>query len=351
MVSLLFVGASWLVLSSLVALLAGRVLRGRAEQAEGTDAPPAAPDPFAPDPFAPGHPAEAGGLAALAAVPALRDGRIPFAPAGTELARRRLVRILDERAFTPYYQPIVDLTGDDRIGVEALTRFDDGVNPCARFRHATTLGLGLELELATLHAAIDQADGSAEGFLAVNVSPTLLVRTALLCDVLGTASRPLVIELSEQEAVDDYDELRGAIEDLPAGVQLSVDDAGSGFASLRHILQLRPDYVKLDRTWVHDADHDPARQALIAGVRHFADTFGAVLVAEGIEVPAERDVLVGLGVSYGQGWLLGRPAPGRDRARAPSPAPGDRPAGSRGRWAARSRCAAAPSASSGCRSR
>jgi EAL domain-containing protein (putative c-di-GMP-specific phosphodiesterase class I) len=92
-------------------------------------------------------------------------------------------------------------------------------------------------------------------------------------------------------------------------VRLSVDDAGSGFASLRHILRLEPDFIKLDRSWVHGVDTDPARQAMIAGLRHFADQTGAQLIAEGIERDEERAALITLDVDLGQGYLLGRPAP------------------------------------------
>ncbi|HET9443569.1 MAG TPA: EAL domain-containing protein, partial [Acidimicrobiales bacterium] len=86
-------------------------------------------------------------------------------------------------------------------------------------------------------------------------------------------------------------------------------DAGAGFASLRHILHLGPAFVKLDRSWIHGVDADPARQALVAGLRHFAAQTGAELIAEGVEREVERQALLGLGVGYGQGRLLGEPAP------------------------------------------
>ena len=129
-----------------------------------------------------------------------------------------------------------------------------------------------------------------------------------LHDVLDLRDRDVVLELSEQEAVSDYDALRAAMHAAGDGVRLSIDDAGSGFASLRHILKLEPEFIKLDRSWIHGVDTDPARQAMIAGLRHFADQTGATLVAEGIERDEERDCLVELRVDLGQGYLLGRPA-------------------------------------------
>jgi EAL domain-containing protein (putative c-di-GMP-specific phosphodiesterase class I)/DNA-binding response OmpR family regulator len=233
----------------------------------------------------------------------------------TELERMELRAVLRERAFRPHFQPIVDLTTGRIVGAEALTRFDDGSNPETRFREAALLGLGPDLELATLAAAVREAGAllPPSAWISLNVSPALMlsshgstVRSIL---DLRDGSREVVLELSEQEAVNDYDSLRSAVQSVGDGIRLSVDDAGSGFASLRHILRLEPDFIKLDRSWVHGVDTDPARQAMIAGLRHFADQTGAQLIAEGIERDEERAALITLDVDLGQGYLLGRPAP------------------------------------------
>ena len=96
---------------------------------------------------------------------------------------------------------------------------------------------------------------------------------------------------------------------LEPAVRVSVDDAGAGFASLRHVIMLAPDFVKLDRSWVTGIDADPTRQAMVAGLSHFARVTGCDLVAEGIEAEAERTTLAHLDVAFGQGFLLGPPAP------------------------------------------
>jgi EAL domain-containing protein (putative c-di-GMP-specific phosphodiesterase class I) len=155
-----------------------------------------------------------------------------------------------------------------------------------------------------------------DAWLSLNVSPALMMASASptglgrqgLRDVLDLRDRDVVLELSEQEAVSDYDAMRSAVASAGDGVRLSIDDAGSGFASLRHILRLQPAYIKLDRSWIHGVDTDPARQAMIAGLRHFADQTGAALIAEGIEREEELDTLIELRVDLGQGYLLGRPA-------------------------------------------
>jgi EAL domain-containing protein (putative c-di-GMP-specific phosphodiesterase class I)/AmiR/NasT family two-component response regulator len=226
------------------------------------------------------------------------------------VGRASIESLLANGAFVTWYQPIVDLRTGREVGVEALTRFDDGTPPDVRFQQAAALDLGAPLELAALERALDCAgELPDDNFVSVNLSPETVLDSPALPDVLARSAHDVVIELSEHAAVDDYDALRDALVPCTRVASLSVDDAGSGFASLHHILQLHPEYVKLDRSWVHGVDLDPARQALIAGLGHFAQRTGARLVAEGIELPAEHDALVDLGVELGQGYLLGRPAP------------------------------------------
>jgi EAL domain-containing protein (putative c-di-GMP-specific phosphodiesterase class I)/DNA-binding response OmpR family regulator len=230
----------------------------------------------------------------------------------TELDRMELRSVLRDHAFRPHFQPIVDLRSHEIVGAEALTRFHDGAPPDVRFREAAVTGLGIDLELATLEAAVTEARAliPPDAWISLNVSPALMLSTSVrsLRTLLDLRDRDVVLELSEQEAVTDYDAMRHALHTAGDGVRLSIDDAGSGFASLRHILRLQPDFIKLDRSWIHGVDTDPARQALIAGLRHFADQTGAVLIAEGIEQEEERVALLDLRVELGQGYLLGRPA-------------------------------------------
>ena len=223
--------------------------------------------------------------------------------------RSRLEEILRRGAFSPVFQPIVELRGARVMGFEALTRFHDGSKPDSRFAEAAALDRGVELESATLVAALHAATGLPRTcWLSVNVSPMLILADDVLAEALSTAGRPLVIELTEHDRVADYDVLRRAIAELGDHVQLSVDDAGSGFASLRHVLALEPAFVKLDRTWVAGIHADPARQALVAGLGHFTRHTGSVLIAEGVEREAEREVLRELAVDLGQGFLFGRPS-------------------------------------------
>jgi EAL domain-containing protein (putative c-di-GMP-specific phosphodiesterase class I)/DNA-binding response OmpR family regulator len=224
--------------------------------------------------------------------------------------RMQLEEVLERRAFSPVFQPIVELRGARVIGFEALTRFHDGTPPDRRFAEAAVFDRRLDLETATMRAALLATRTlPRSAWVSVNVSPSLLLAPDLLLEAVDSAGRPVVLELTEHDRIDDYDGVRAAVSRMGDGVRLSVDDAGSGFASLRHVLALEPQYVKLDQTWVSRIHHDPARQALVAGLGHFARHTGATLIAEGIESSAELDVLRDLSVDLGQGFFFGRPEP------------------------------------------
>jgi PAS domain S-box-containing protein len=225
-------------------------------------------------------------------------------------ARARTQGILDASAFTPFFQPIVDLHTGAVTGYEALSRFADGVPPDITFALAARCGLGLDLEAATIQAALEAAKSLPEdAYLSLNVSPALIASGAIR-DLLAPVSRAIVLEITEHEGIDDYPTLREGLAALGPTVRVAVDDAGAGYASLRHILELAPAFVKLDIGLIRGINADPARQALIAGMGYFALKRKLRLIAEGIETTAELQALQVLGVGYGQGFLLGRPQSG-----------------------------------------
>ncbi len=236
-----------------------------------------------------------------------------------DLARRREVNdvrtmiehVIATSAFTTVFQPEIDITTRTLIGYEALTRFADGTRPDLRFAQADTAGLGLQLEAATLASAVAAAvDIPPDCWLSLNASPELVLEHDRLADLLrDRGDRRIILEVTEHAAVEDYGALREAVAALGAGVQVAVDDAGAGFSSLRHVIELRPAFVKLDIGLIRGIDGDDARRALVAGMVHFATETGCVLVAEGIETEAELAALRELGVGLGQGFLIGRPGP------------------------------------------
>jgi EAL domain-containing protein (putative c-di-GMP-specific phosphodiesterase class I) len=206
------------------------------------------------------------------------------------------------------------------VGFEALTRFDDGTPPERRFSLAEAVGMGPELEAATARAALlAAAELPSRAWVSVNVSPTRLADQRLLRLASLAKRRPVVLEITERLAIEDYAAARDALDRIAGAFDVAVDDAGAGFASLRHIIELRPRYVKLDLQLVRGVDGDPARQAMIAGMVYFARDTGCLLIAEGVERAAERDTLRRLGVPFGQGFLFGRPAPASAWNTAPAP--------------------------------
>jgi EAL domain-containing protein (putative c-di-GMP-specific phosphodiesterase class I) len=226
------------------------------------------------------------------------------------LAAERVRDVLDH--LTTVFQPVVELHERRVVGVEALTRFppQPPMTVDEWFRAAADAGMSPDLEVAALYTAFDTAgELRSDRFLAVNVSPSVAETPAFLEAVAHNFDPArLVIEITEHAPVDDYRQLAGALRPLRnAGARLAIDDAGAGFASLRHVLRLSPDFIKLDLSLVHHIDADPVRRALATSLITFAGEVGATIVAEGIETRFELDTLVALGVRYGQGFHLGRP--------------------------------------------
>lgn len=208
-------------------------------------------------------------------------------------------------------QPIVDLTTGAVRGVEALARFPDGGSPERWFAEAVQAGRGVELELLAVRRALELVPHLPDGvYLSLNASPRSMADPAL-AELLAGGPLPLsrvVLELTEHEEVVRYDALTDVLAPLrAAGMRLAVDDVGAGYASFRHVLQLRPDIIKLDRSLVRGIDVDGASRAVVTAIALVALEVGAAITAEGVETAAELDTVLTLGVDCAQGYLIGRP--------------------------------------------
>jgi PAS domain S-box-containing protein len=227
-----------------------------------------------------------------------------------EQVRERIRRIIATKGFRTLFQPIVDLYSGLTLGFEAFTRFDEMASPEAQYAEATACGMGNTLELVTIRAAIKAASRLPAGaMLSLNISPEMVMASDELRPILAGQARPIALEITEHAVVADYDALRDALRALGAGVRVAIDDAGAGAANFQHLIQLRPDFVKLDMSLVRGIDADLTRQALIVGLMEFARVSGRALIAVGIETELERTTLSELSVRFGQGYLLGAPAP------------------------------------------
>jgi PAS domain S-box-containing protein len=224
---------------------------------------------------------------------------------------QRINAMLSGRNCSMRFQPIVDFRNGDVIGMEALARFKAPPRqpPDHWFAEADAVGLLPELEMAAIEAAIPNVAAVPRGqFLSVNVSPeTLLTKdfSHIIENIDGTR---LVVEVTEHAAVHDYKQLNMAIAQLRQhGIRLAIDDAGAGFSSLKHIIRLVPDFIKLDMFLTRDIHVDPVKRALATAMVGFASDIGSRLIAEGVETARELDALGDIGFQQAQGFFLGRP--------------------------------------------
>ena len=210
------------------------------------------------------------------------------------------------------FQPVIELGSNDCVAYEALTRFpaDASLTTRERFLAAREQGAGAALELRAIAAALTHLDEiPPTAALAINVSPDVAVLEEFV-ELVAPFAHRLIVELTEHEPVDDYEFLTSVLDKLRAlGARIAVDDVGAGFASLRHILRLAPDIVKLDLSLTSALADDPRARALTAALVEFAARTGAAIAAEGIETPVQLRLLQELGIDQGQGYLLGRPNP------------------------------------------
>lgn len=233
--------------------------------------------------------------------------------ADREMRRTRIAESLASGGPRTVFQPLVELATERVAGYEALSRFDGRPvqGPDRWFADALAVGLSVDLESQAARTALAQVTRlSTDQFLTFNVSPAVVM--ADLRSQLGedVPWERLVIELTEHVPIEDYPAIVARLAPLrAAGARLAIDDTGAGFASLRHILRLSPDILKLDISICRGIDRDPSRRALAAALVIFANDIGALIVAEGIETSQEHRTLRELGAHYGQGYLLGRPRP------------------------------------------
>lgn len=231
-----------------------------------------------------------------------------------ESEQRNEIAALLERgssAIEIVLQPVVELASGRAGGYEALTRIDSEPRrgPDEWFAQAHRVGLGNELEALAIRAALEIPGRPAGTFLALNVSPRALLSKAVQ-DALPADLTGIVVELTEHEVFGDGDELAAALADLrDRGALIALDDAGAGYAGLQQMILIAPDILKLDRTLVHGAHADSARQALLDALIGFATSTGAAICAEGVEDLDDLRALVALDVTYAQGYGLCRPEP------------------------------------------
>ncbi|WP_180699790.1 bifunctional diguanylate cyclase/phosphodiesterase [Pseudomonas crudilactis] len=243
-----------------------------------------------------------------------------------------LSSILTQSGLHSLFQPIISLSERRILGYEALTRGPSNSplhSPIALFAVARQAGRLSELEIACRQSACRRFnEQQLPGKLFLNVSPESLLeaahqpgRTLQLLQDFGIPPSQVVIELTEQTPIDDFQLLQTALHHYRAmGFSIALDDLGAGYSSLRLWSELRPDYVKIDRHFIDGIHQDALKREFVGSILQIAKASRAQVIAEGIELPEELAVLTEMGVDLVQGYLLGRPQehPPRD-ARALMP--------------------------------
>jgi EAL domain-containing protein (putative c-di-GMP-specific phosphodiesterase class I) len=223
----------------------------------------------------------------------------------------RIERLIEMRDLSIAYQPIYRLSDDSLASFEALSRFSapPARSPDQWFAEAAEVELGVELELlAAQEACLALLALSADIALAVNLSPQSILDPRFSALFKNLPVDRLVLEVTEHAVIESYPEMDRVLASLrQRGLRLAVDDAGAGHSSFRHVLDLKPDLVKLDMSLTRDIHSDPARRALAEALTSFGRAMGCQIVAEGVETDLELEALRDIGVTKVQGYLVGRP--------------------------------------------
>ncbi|MCP5067994.1 MAG: EAL domain-containing protein [bacterium] len=235
--------------------------------------------------------------------------------------RRMFQSMLLAGEVSSVYEPIVDVTTKTVFGYEALVRGPEGSvfrSPLALFDAAEEEDLIFELDCLCRRAGLEGAIGIPAGTaLFLNIRPTTIhdpyfAPEELVHTLRRSKLRPtdVVFEISEQESIDNFDAFREVRDAYRAqGFRFALDDTGAGYASLQAVIELEPEFIKVDRALVTGLDTDPARKALLQALQAVAHTIGAKIIGEGLDTLEELEVLKELEISFGQGWLFGKPTP------------------------------------------
>ena len=235
--------------------------------------------------------------------------------------RREFLDVLIRGRLHSVYEPVVDAKSLTVFGYEALVRGDEGGpfgSPAELFGIAAEEGLLFELDCQCRRAAVEGAIDFPEGAkLFMNIRPTAIHDPSFQPDALtrtlercGLSPAEVVFEISEQESIENYDIFREARDNYgKLGFQFALDDTGAGYASLEAVMELAPEFIKVDRAFVRGIDQDAARQNMVRAFQTIARDMNSRIIGEGLDTLEELRMLGQMDIPFGQGWLFGKPAP------------------------------------------
>jgi EAL domain-containing protein (putative c-di-GMP-specific phosphodiesterase class I) len=225
----------------------------------------------------------------------------------------RIVSVLEQNKIDIHYQPIFNLKSNKITGYESLSRFNTTPYrpPNIWFEEASQVNLGEELEMMAIKNAIKgMGEFKADTYIAINTSPEYVLNGAIARVLEGVNLHRIVLEITEYAPIRNYSNFRKALDPLrKQGMRLAIDDAGSGYSSFQHVLELEADIIKLDITLTQNIHSNNRKYLFAKALCAFSKAINCSIVAEGVETVEELNCLRELGVDNVQGYLLGRPMP------------------------------------------
>ncbi|SOC18089.1 EAL domain-containing protein (putative c-di-GMP-specific phosphodiesterase class I) [Ureibacillus xyleni] len=237
-----------------------------------------------------------------------------------------LRKIIKNERLDTFFQPIVNLKTGETFAFEALNRpsksqlfssvdlFYEFVGKTDRIFEFEKFCRNLSLKRYISRLETDGLDNRFSLF--INIHPHVLLdknyhggETLRLLKELGIQPDQVIFEITERSAVTDFKEFERVLSNYRSqGYRIAIDDVGSGYNSLKTIIYLKPEFIKLDRSLIQNIDQSDAGQQLISLIYNYAEQSGTTgIIAEGIERPEEIQTLQSIGIHYGQGYAIGRP--------------------------------------------
>ncbi|MCK9395042.1 MAG: GGDEF domain-containing protein [Methylobacter sp.] len=233
--------------------------------------------------------------------------------------RKEIINILDDKLLTPHFQPIVSLNQKKILGYEALIRGPSDSplhSPFNLFTTAERFNLSTRLEFLCREITIQHyADLDIKEKLFINASPLVLLQpefkkgeTLRLLDQYDVNPRSVVIELTEHKPADNYEIMRASAKHYRSmGFEIALDDLGAGYSGLRLWAELLPEYVKIDKHFIHGLHDDPIKLNFVRSIQSMAISLNCSVIAEGIETEDEFKAIEKIGITNAQGYYFARP--------------------------------------------
>lgn len=239
-------------------------------------------------------------------------------------SKEKLQELIVTEGVTTIFQPIVNLDDKSVLGYEALSRGPKGTpyeDPYLLFNLAREVNLSFELDRICRSKALMNSRNLKQGlFLFINCLPTAVhdpnfrgENLNSFLENLRLSPMRIVLEISEHDAIENFDIFREAMRYYSdIGFAVAIDDIGSGYSSLEAVVELKPNFLKLDISMIREIDKNTLKQELVRGLIALAGRMNSRVIAEGIETHEEMKTLMDLGVPLGQGYLIAKPGSGFD---------------------------------------